>query len=132
MKIGDIVVHNNIIGKVVETYGKKDEYRLLPCKYGRYYSEDLDVITDDVVRDATFDEKIAFIEEEFNWGIAVKTHCVGEYQFIESDTHKFHLYINFKNTCASYDNLDVALIGAVCYKNRDERASDYICKMLGI
>lgn len=132
MKIGDIVVRDNIIGRVVETYGKKGEYRLLPCNYGRYYSEDLEVITDEVIREATFDEKIAFIEEEFKWGTVVKTHCIDEYQFIESDTHNFHLYINFKNTCASYETLDVALIGAVCYKNREERATDYICKMLGI
>ncbi len=130
----DIVVHNNIIGRVVETYGKKCEYRLLPCNYGRYYSEDLEVITDETIREATFDEKILFIEEEYHWGSVIKTYCIGEYQIIEDDKGSFHLYIDFIDIGRSYNSLDSALIGAVCYKHDgcNERASEYIFKMLGI
>ena len=138
MKYGDIVVYKDKIGKVVTTYGKKDECRFLPCNYGRYYSEKLDVITDETVRAATHDEKLELIREEYTWGTVKDIHCIGDYQIVEAIDKKgkthFHGYINYGDINISYSSLDSALIGMVCYKYEggNERLSGYIGRILNI
>ena len=55
MKIGDIVVYNGKIGKVIKDV---NGFRFKPMGYGRYYISDLDTIFDNSVREATNEEKI--------------------------------------------------------------------------
>lgn len=78
MKYGDIVVYNGVIGKVVKDRETKT-FRFLPCCYGSYYSSNLDVITEENIREATHEEKIELISKEYIWGEVVKVHCIGEY-----------------------------------------------------
>lgn len=137
MKYGDIVVFNNEIGKVVETCGKTGEYRFLPCDYGTYYSEDLNLISDGVIREATHEEKITLLSKEYHWGHVIAVHCIGEYQIIEyvkAGEMLWHGYINYKDTNCSYSSLDSALIGCITRKHEgaNGHAHEYFCKMVGL
>lgn len=137
MKYGDIVVYKNAVGKVVETYGKKDEYRFLPCNYGTYYSENLEVICEDDIREATHEEKITLLTKEYHWGHVINVHCIGEYQIIESvraGDMLWHGYINYQDSNQSYSSLDSALIGCIARKNEgaNGKAHEYFYKMIGM
>lgn len=138
MKYEDIVVYKDKIGKVVTTYGKKDEYRFLPCNYGNYYSENLDVITEETVRPATHDEKLKLIKEEYHWGEVKNIHCIGDLQVVEAVNKEsktyFHGYINYRDICVSYLSLDSALIGLICrkYEGANEKLSGYIGRILNV
>lgn len=89
MKYGDIVVYKNQIGTVVKS---ENDFKFHPCNYGSCYFSELDTITDADVREATPDEKLELIREEFTWGKAIDIHCIGEYQIIEYE-RKLHLNI---------------------------------------
>ena len=84
MKSGDIVIYKDEVGTVVTDYDNRDILRFLPCNYGRYYSSELDVITENDVREATHEEKLDLIKREYHWGKVIKIHCVGEYQIVEA------------------------------------------------
>ena len=136
MKYGDIVVYNNKVGTVVKD---KDNFKFLPCNYGRCYFSNLDTITDDDIQEATHDEKLELIEEEFSWGRVVKIHCIGEYQIVEyvdrrDHTTRYHGYINYTDASNSYSSLDAALVGCVGCKHegRGGRAAMYFEKMIGL
>ena len=73
MKIGDIVVYNGKIGKVIKDV---NGFRFKPMGYGRYYISDLDTIFDNSVREATNEEKIRLIKEEYVWGYIINIHCI--------------------------------------------------------
>lgn len=134
MKIGDIVTYKNKLGKVITAYSSKDTLKFLPCNLGRNSSDELDTVTFEDLKEATFEEKIKFIETEYHWGKVIKTHCIGDYQIIEDDNKEFHLYIGFRDTSISCPSIDTALIGGVCrkYDGSNERLSSYICRALGI
>ena len=133
MKYGDIVVYKNEIGKVVTDEGL---FKFKPCNSGCCYYSNLDTITEDDVREATHEEKIKLITDEYSWGKVTKVHCVGEYQIIESVKENgetnYHGYINYYDTNRGYCSLDSALVGCIGYKyeGANGRASSYFCKMV--
>lgn len=95
MKYGDIVVYKNQIGTVVKS---ENDFKFHPCNYGSCYFSELDTITDADVREATPDEKLELIREEFTWGKVIDIHCIGEYQIIEYESkiapkHLWNTYI---------------------------------------
>lgn len=138
MKSGDIVVYKNEVGTVVSDYENKDILRFLPCNYGRYYSSELDAITENDVREATHEEKLELIEREYHWGRVIKIHCVGEYQIVEAirddkdENVHYHGYINYDDTNTSYSSLDSALVGCIGrkYEGGNGKAAMYFCKMI--
>lgn len=137
MKIGDIVVYNGKIGKVVKAIS--GGFRFKPMGYGRYYISDLDTIFDNSVREATNEEKLRLIKEEFVWGYIINIHCIGEYQIIECEdknTHEifWHGYVNYEDTNCTYSSLDSALIGCIGikYEGLGGRASMYFERMIGL
>lgn len=136
MKIGDIVVYNGKIGKVIKDV---NGFRFKPMGYGRYYISDLDTIFDNSVREATNEEKIRLIKEEFVWGYIINIHCIGEYQIIEYESktapkHLWNTYINYADTNNSYTSLDSALIGCIGrkYEGANGKAAMYFEKMIGL
>ena len=136
MKCGDIVVYNGIIGKVVTDEGI---FKFKPCNSGRCYYSSLDTITENDVREATHEEKIKLITDEYSWGKVIKVHCIGEYQIVEfienneSKTH-YHGYVNYNDTNTSYNSLDSALIGCIGikYEGGNGKAAMYFKKMVGM
>ena len=136
MKYGDIVVYKNQIGTVVKS---ENDFKFHPCNYGSCYFSELDTITDADVREATPDEKLELIREEFTWGKVIDIHCIGEYQIIEyedKNTHEifWHGYVNYEDTNCAYSSLDSALIGCIGIKNEGlgGRASMYFERMIGL
>ena len=136
MKYGDIVVYKNEIGKVVTDEGV---FKFKPCNSGCCYYSNLDIITEDDVREATHEEKIKLITDEYSWGKVTKVHCIGEYQIVEaiknneSRTH-YHGYINYDDTNRGYYSLDSALVGCIGikYEGGNGRAAMYFEKMVGM
>ena len=134
MKYGDIVVYKNEIGKVVTDEGL---FKFKPCNSGCCYYSNLDTITEDDVREATHEEKIKLITDEYSWGKVIKVHCIGEYQIVESigkrdgEVH-WHGYINYRDTNTSYSSLDSALIGCIGikYEGGNGKAAMYFCRMV--
>ena len=99
----------------------------------------LDTITNEDVREATYDEKLELIEKEFTWGSVVKIHCIGEYQIVEYIDKRdkktfYHGYINYNDINRSYLSLDSALIGCIGYKHEggNGKAAMYFEKMIGL
>lgn len=134
MKYRDIVVYKNQIGTVVKS---ENEFKFHPCKYGCCDFSELDTITDADVREATSDEKLELIREEFTWGRVIDIHCIGEYQIVEyedkrTNEHLWHGYINYSDTNASYYSLDSALIGCIGrkYEGANGKAAMYFEKMI--
>lgn len=133
----DIVVFNNQIGRVITNTQVPNETRFLPCDYGCYYINHLDIITPENTRPATQDEKLTLISKEYTWGDIINIHCISDFQIIEAirkddnETH-FHAYHNYLDTCTSYRTLDEALIGVICkkYEGPNQRLSDYITRIL--
>ena len=133
MKYGDIVVYKNEIGKVVTDEGV---FKFKPCNSGCCYYSSLDTITEDDVREATHEEKIKLITNEYSLGKVIKVHCIGEYQIVEAigrdgETH-WHGYINYRDTNTSYSSLDSALIGCIGikYEGGNGKAAMYFCRMV--
>ena len=136
MKYGDIVVYKNEIGKVVTDEGL---FKFKPCNSGCCYYSNLDTITEDDVREATHEEKIKLITDEYSWGKVTKVHCIGEYQIIEYESktapkHLWHTYINYADTNNSYMSLDSPLIGCIGrkYEGVNGKAAMYFEKMIGL
>lgn len=139
MKSGDIVVYKDTIGTAVTAVGEKDVLRFLPCNHRICSFSSLDIITEEVAREATHDEKIKLITEEYVWGEVVKVHCIGEYQIVEAIGKKdkkvhWHGYINYKDINVTYDSLDCALVGCIGIKHegRNGRAAMYFYRMINM
>ena len=135
MKSGDIVIYKDEVGTVVTDYDNKDILRFLPCNYGRYYSSELDEITENDVREATHEEKLDLIRREYHWGEVIKIHCVGEYQIVEASKDEkvhYHGYINYNDINKSYYSLDSALVGCIGYKHEggNGKAAMYFSRMI--
>jgi hypothetical protein len=137
MKV-NIVRYKGQLGTVVSDYNNREIKKFLPINYGSYYSDRLDTINTDFLEEASFDEKIEFIEKSFSWGKVIKVHVIGEYQIIEYETKinkdiNFHPYINFCDIGHSYYTLDEALIGVIAYKydGANSQAFYYVTRMLG-
>lgn len=138
MKYGDIVVYNDVIGKVVSD-DKTASFRFLPCCYGSYDPTLLAIITEENTREATHEEKVQLIEKEYTWGEVVKVHCIGEYQIVEAIGKKngerhWHTYIDFQDTHFTYNSLDSALLNCICikYEGINSKAAMYFCRMIGM
>lgn len=136
MKVGDIVVYNGNLGKVVES---GNDFKFFPCNHGRCYFDTLDTITDEDVRETTHEEKLRLIKEEYTWGRVIDIHCIGEYQIVEyedkrTNEHLWHGYINYSDTNASYYSLDSALIGCIGrkYEGANGKAAMYFEKMIDL
>ena len=130
LKYGEIIVANGNIGTLIIT---GNDFRFLPCDYGYYYTEKLEVIKD--FREASQEEKIKHIETEFSWGKIIKTHVIGDYQIIECERNEdilFHNYRNFKDDSCAFNTLDQALIGCIVFSSQgyNSRLETYIPKML--
>lgn len=137
MRSGDIVIYRGEVGTVVTDYDNREVMRFLPCNYRTYSTSRLKAITEDDVREATHDEKLDLIEQEYHWGEVVKIHCVGEYQIVEAIKDQkmhYHGYINYKDTNTSYYSLDSALVGCIGRKHEggNGKAAMYFCKMIGM
>lgn len=134
MKSGDIVVYKGNIGKVVIS---ERLFKFKPCNSGSCYYSGLDTITENDVREATHEEKLRLITEEYTWGKVVNIHSVGDYQIVEAikdnKTH-WHGYIDYKDTNVSYTSLDSALVGCIGikYEGGNGRAAMYFSKMIGL
>lgn len=144
IKIGDIILYNLKLGKVVsgET---KDDLLFHPINFGRYYYNELEKIELENVKEPSIKDKIKFIENECKWlGTIVQTHCIGDFQFVEyiseikgnSDIgkHCFSACINFEKTSRSYYSLESAMIGTIAYKydGANSKAGGYFEKMIGL
>lgn len=136
MKVGDIVVYNGIIGTVVKS---ENDFKFHPINRGRCYYSDLETITENDVKEATPDEKLELIREEFTWGRIIDIHCIGDYQIIEYESktapkHLWHTYINYADTNNSYISLDSALIGCIGrkYEGANGKAAMYFEKMIDL
>lgn len=136
MEYGDIVIYKKQVGTVVKS---ENEFKFLPCNYGRCYFSDLDTITDEDVREADHIEKLGLIEKEFAWGVIKDIHSIGDYQIVEYIDQKdknicYHGYVDYKDTNESYSSLDSALVGCIGYKyeGRNGRAAMYFEKMIGL
>lgn len=141
MKYGDIVKLNGKLGKLVTN--KKDgveHFYFHPIGYGNYYIDDLIEVTEETIVNANTEEKIKYIEDEFNWGNIIQTiHIpVSNIQIIEyMDRHSknkvsYHVYIDFRDTNTSYETMDSALVGAIGYKYEggNGKAAGYFMKMI--
>lgn len=134
MKSGDIVVYQGNIGEVVIS---ERLFKFKPCNSGSCYYSELDTITENDMREATHEEKLQLITEEYTWGKVVNIHSVGDYQIVEAikdnKTH-WHGYIDYKDTNVSYTSLDSALVGCIGIKHEggNGRAAMYFCKMIGL
>lgn len=142
IKIGDIILYNGELGKVVsgET---KDDLLFHPMNFGTYYYNQLKKIESEKVQEPSIKDKIKFIENDFKWlGTIVQTHCIGDFQFVEyicnigSDIgkHHFSACINFEKTSRSYYSLESAMIGTIAYKydGANSQAGGYFEKMIGL
>ena len=138
MKYGDIVVYNDVIGKVVTAMGDdKGTFRFLPCNRGTCSFSSLDIITEENTREATHEEKVELITKEYVWGKVVNVHCIGEYQIVEAigkndGEVQWHGYINYCDTNTGYSSLDSALVGCIGikYEGGNGRAAMYFCRMV--
>lgn len=136
MKYGDIVRYGNRIGKVV-TDRETNTFRFLPCGHGSCYFSALDIVTENDVIEATHEEKVKLITEEYTWGEVVKVHCIGEYQIVEAIGKRdgevqWHGYINYRDTNTGYSSLDSALVGCIGikYEGGNGKAAMYFCRMV--
>lgn len=137
----NIIRYRGQIGTIVSDYDNREIKKFLPMNYGSYYSTQLDTINTDHVTEASFEDKVKFIEEEFHWGKVIKTHTIGEFQIIEyeaifngkNEGIRFHPYINFNDTNYSYYTLDEAIIGVIAYKHDgyNSQAAMFFTKMIG-
>jgi len=137
MKSGDIVKHNNILGKLVKD--DKENFLFLPVNFGRYSYSQLDVVTENSIEETTHEEKIHYLRLEFNWGVVTNVYCVGEYiifEYINSPNGEilYHAYIDYKNIPVSYHTLDRCLVGTIAYKydGDDSKAAKYFYNMIGM
>lgn len=126
LKSGEIVKHNNQLGKLVR--GDEKKLFFLPAGYGRYSCGELDEATESNVQETSHNEKVEFLKQDFSWGEVIKIHTVGEYvifEFIRGYELKnkgekvinFHAFINYKNVSLSYNSLDSCLVGTIAYKH---------------
>ena len=92
--------------------------------------------------------KVQGNKKEFVWGPVVKVHEIGEYSIVEyrpqifkdscgtgkyeEEKTNFHPYINGKDTNRSFESLDDAIIGTICYKvdSNNTRLDVYINTLL--
>ena len=86
---------------------------------------------------ATHEEKLEYLQEKFVVGEVIDWYCIGDYQiseYVRDGEIRYHVYINYEDTCRSYSTLDGAIIGAISqkYDRCTTRADRYICKMLDI
>ncbi|MDF2950556.1 MAG: hypothetical protein K0S18_139 [Anaerocolumna sp.] len=138
MKYGDIVKYKGQLGELV-TDDKKN-FLFHPVKFGNYYYNQLDIVTENDIEVANFDEHISYIEQEFVWGEVIKTHCIGEYQIMEfkpehkEDAISYHGYINFEDTNTTHCSIESALISLIARNklevNEARYAELFINKML--
>lgn len=82
--------------------------------------------------------------DKFVWGKVINTHKIGDIKIIEyfdrdegiiTDTIKYHVYVNEKDTCHSFSSLDGALLYALCYKYDNgwyTHAYEYTAKAIGL
>ncbi|MFA7157467.1 MAG: hypothetical protein WC123_07250 [Bacilli bacterium] len=126
MEYGQIVKFNGVVGRVVTN--NNNFYFHPAAKACRYSISQLHQITDDTIEPVNLEDKILCIELEFNWGIVIKTHVIGEYQIIEYTDKgeiRFHPYINFKSLYAAFTSLDTALIGIIAANSLEVNEARY-------
>jgi hypothetical protein len=146
-KIGDIVLYNCVIGKLVPDYDTPDMKFLVYYKKGNYTSSELPTVTSIDLEEPTITQKIHYIEDNCPWGKVIKTHIINNIQIIEylsnptfdasigetkSSEIGFSIYLDWKSTCYGSNSLDSAIVTALSYKYGDEGFSKYVCKVLNI
>ena len=132
IKLVDGTVGKVITGEYDETKGIELFY---PADQGRYYENELDQLKDLEYTEGSQEDYIEYIELDFGFGRANRTHVIGEYQIIEytcPDGTMFAPYINYERIGRSYDILDEALTGVICYKydGANSQANKFLWKMI--
>ena len=106
-------------------------------KQSCYCSDDLPIIQENNIIQATHDEKIEYLKQIFSWGEITQVYSMGEYiifKYISPEGTMYYPYINYKDVGRSYDKLDQAIVGLITYKYDGEntQADRLICNMLNI
>jgi hypothetical protein len=145
MKVSEIVKYNGVLGELVKD--DKGNFLFHPVNFGRYYYNELDIVTENDLEETTFDEKVDYLKKEFSWGEVLEVHSIAEYiifkykekksnhisdEAYEKEDHiSYHSYTNFKDDSMGYATLDQAIIGVISSKyDGSDRAFGYICRML--
>lgn len=131
VKIGSIVKHNNILGRI--------EYRDGMFTFISIYNKNMICINNlDILTIATDEEKLTYIVDEVKKGFPakfVKVHIIGDYQFVEitidGDSH-YVIFVDFIDINRICYSLDSAILKAIAYKNGTIKYCDSACKLLDI
>lgn len=131
VKIGSIVKHNNILGRI--------EYRDGMFTFISIYNKNMICINNlDILTIATDEEKLTYIVDEVKKGFPakfVKVHIIGDYQFVEitidEDSH-YVIFVDFIDINRICYSLDSAILKAIAYKNGTIKYCDSACKLLDI
>lgn len=131
VKIGSIVKHNNILGRI--------EYRDGMFTFISIYNKNMICINNlDILTIATDEEKLTYIVDEVKKGFPakfVKVHIIGDYQFVEitidGDSH-YVIFVDFIDIYRICYSLDSAILKAIAYKNGTIKYCDSACKLLDI
>ena len=133
VRLSDRTVGKIIIGQYDETKGVELFY---PANQGNYNESNLDQLKDLEYTEGTPEDYISYIELDFSFGNVLETHVIGEYQIIESIRDNgekyFSPYINYERIARSYESLDEALTGVICYKydGANSQANKFLWKMI--
>lgn len=112
--------------------------RFLPVNYNGDWNELEFIEIINRVAEATLDEKIEYIKISFKFGKILEIFVIGDYAIVKArmknNDIKYFPYLNFKYIGDYYDDLDLALIGAIAYKYEgvNSQAGEYFCKMIGV
>lgn len=131
IKVGSIVKHNNILGRI--------EYREGGFMFISIYNKNMICINNlDILTIATDEEKLTYIVDEVKKGFPakfVKVHIIGDYQFVEitidGDSH-YVIFVDFIDINRICYSLDSAILKAIAYKNGTIKYCDSACKLLDI
>jgi hypothetical protein len=133
VKLNDGTLGKVIVGEYDETKGVE---LFLPVKNGSYYESELDKLSDLQYTEGFNVDYISYIKEDFSWGKVTKYHTIGEYQILEYITSSnevyFKPYINFEEVSHSYDTLEKAITGVICYKHDgiNSQANKFLWRMI--
>lgn len=129
-----VVKSDGTMGRVLTN---KDLEYLYPVNYGRYTYDELERLDEIDYREATFEEKVKYIEKSFSWGKVLNIHLIGDYQIIEyiergEERRLFHGYFRFNDMHTSYETLDKALTGVIFerYEGPSSQLNSYVWRML--
>jgi hypothetical protein len=113
----------------------------LPAEQRCYDETELDKLSDLEYIEATIEDCISYLEQDFSWGEVLNIHTIGEYQIVEysqfnEDENKteiwFEAYRNYERSHYTADTLEKAITGAICckYDGVNSQANKFLWKMI--